>query len=354
MGKLAVYKYFSFLFLILTFAITIFTLFGLFGGNVQPGGNAARALLVYVLPLFIIANLVMLAFWLIRRRWHWASIPFVTILCCIPYMGTLIQFGSQSKEADSKAGIKVATYNVCMFGRETTGFIAQDILAEMKRQKVEVLCIQEYSDHSGDQVNSESYKEYFPYMAKGRDDMVIFSRYPITKSKTIDFEMTNNSAMWADIDANGRPFRVFNVHLQTTGINGTLHGAAKMKMNGYRIEENQLLHAIYGNYSLGMMIRAQQAEVVAREIKDTKTPLIVCGDFNDVPYSYVYNTMLGDLVDGFKECGHGWMYTFRGGSKKTVRIDYIFHDKSMKGLDYYKYDLTYSDHFPVFMKVEML
>ena len=31
----------------------------------------------------------------------------------------------------------------------------------------------------------------------------------------------------------------------------------------------------------------------------------------------------------------------------------IFHDKSMKGITYYKRDLTYSDHVPVFMKVQL-
>ena len=44
------------------------------------------------------------------------------------------------------------------------------------------------------------------------------------------------------------------------------------------------------------------------------------------------------------------MRTFRGG-KKAVRIDYIFHDKALKGMTYYTSDLTYSDHLPVFMKV---
>jgi len=352
MGKLAVYKYFSFLFLVATFAIAGFTIYGLYGGDVRPAGNMARALLVYALPLFIIANVVMLAYWLIRRSWHWAVIPALTILCCIPYMGTIVQIGSQPKDADAKAGIKVATYNVAMFGRETTGFIAQDILAEMRRQKVEVFCIQEYNDRSGDQINSEKYKDYFPYVAQGRHDMMIFSRYPIIRHKTIKFDMTNNSAMWADIDVNGHPFRVYNVHLETTGINGTLHRAAKQRMLGFNLQENRLFSSLYGNYTMEMVVRARQAETIAQEIRNSKTPAIVCGDFNDVPYSYVYNTILGDLVDGFKECGHGWMYTFRGG-KKTVRIDYIFHDKALKGLDYYRHGLTYSDHFPVFMKLEI-
>ena len=354
MGRLAVNKYFSFLFLVATFAVAGFTIFGLFGGNVTPAGNTARAMLVYVLPLLIALNIVTLLVWLIRRRWHWAAIPFVTLLCCIPYSMTILKFGSAAAESsDAQAGVKIATYNVARFGRETTGFIAQDILAEMKRQKVEVLCLQEYNDVSGDRHNSESYKEYFPYIAKGVDDMIIFSRYPIKESQTIKFEMTNNSAQWADIDAHGKVFRVYNVHLETTGLNRTIHKAAKMAMQGFQVEESRLLRAIYGNYTMGMIVRAGQAEQLAQDIRESKRPVIVCGDFNDVPYSYVYNTMKGQLVDGFKECGHGWMYTFRGGKSKTVRIDYIFHDKSMKGVDYYKYDLTYSDHFPVFMKLEI-
>lgn len=353
MGKLAVYKYFSFLFLVATFLLSGFTFFGLFGGNVPPAGNTARAMLVYILPLLIIADLVLLVYWLLRRRWHWAVIPLITVLCCIPYCGTIYQFRSSDNHTD-KAGLVVATYNVALFNNETTGFIAQDILAQMKKQNVDVLCMQEYNDVSGDKTNSDSYKDYFQYMAKGKDDMVIYSRHPISDTKTIEFEETNNSAMWADINVHGQLFRVVNVHLETTGINRTLRSAAKLQMKGNEIENNRLVRAIYGNYTMGMMIRAGQAITVRNELRmnmDDDRSLIICGDFNDVPYSYVYNTMLGDdLVDGFKECGSGWMYTYRG--KKSVRIDYIFHDKSLSGLTYYKQDLSYSDHYPVFMKLE--
>jgi len=241
---------------------------------------------------------------------------------------------------------------VAMFNRETSGFMALDILAEMRRQKVDICCMQEYANVSGDKKNSDSYKEYFPYMAIGRDDMVIYSRYPIKNSKAILFDYTNNSAMWADIDYKGRDIRVFNVHLQTTGINGTLHQAAKLAAQDYDVSGSRFLNAIFGNYTLGMMFRASQANIIATEKQSSQKPVILCGDFNDVPYSYVYNTMLGNMVDGFKECGSGWMRTFRGG-KKAVRIDYIFHDKAFKGMTYYTSDLTYSDHLPVFMKVSM-
>ena len=351
MGRLAVYKYVSMMFLVAQIVVSIMTFVGLFGGDVTPLGNTARAMLVYALPVLIIANAVLLVYWLVRRRWIIAVLPVVTLACCIPYSGTLFQFRSQDTKADAQAGLKIATYNVAMFQRETSGFMALDILAEMRRQKVDILCMQEYNETSGDKKNSESYREYFPYMAVGRDDMVIYSRYPIKGSKPILFDYTNNSAMWADVEVKGNMVRIFNVHLQTTGISGTMHQAANLRMQNTAIDNNKLITAFFGNYTLGMMLRATQAITVSNEKRSSEKPAIVCGDFNDVPYSFVYNTMLGNMVDGFRECGSGFMYTFRG--KKPVRIDYIFHDRSLKGLTYYKSDLTYSDHYPVFMKIAM-
>ena len=339
------------MFLVVQIIVSIFTIAGLYGGDVNPIGNAARALLVYILPILIIANMLLLVYWLVRRRWLFSLIPIVTLACCIPYSGTIYQFPFGNDKNPQQSGLTIASYNVAMFNRETSGFIAQDILAEMRRQNVDVLCMQEYNEISGDKKNSDSYKEYFPYMAVGRNDMVIYSRYPIINQKTISFEETNNSAMWADIDIKGNEFRVFNVHMQTTGINRTLHQVNKFSKQNQEIDNNRVLKAIYGNYMLGMMFRVGQAITVANERHNSKLPVILCGDFNDVPYSYVYNTLLGDLVDGFKECGKGWMYTFRG--KKAVRIDYIFHDKQFRGIDYYKTEITYSDHYPVFMRIAL-
>ena len=350
MGKLAVQKYFSFMMLIITFLLMIFTFTGLFGGDVPPAGNTARAMLVYALPLLIICNIFFLIYWLVLRRFHWACMPLITLLCCIPYMGTMYKFGSQDDKADANPGLKIASYNVAGFGRETSGFMAQDILSEMKKQKVDIVCFQEYGDQAGDKKNSDSYKEYFKYMAVGKSDMVIYSRYPITKSETIKFDMTNNSAMWAEITYNDNTYRIYNAHLETTGINGTLHRAAKQQSKGFDVQNNTLMDALYGNYTVGMIARSGQANQLAMDMRECEGPIIVCGDFNDVPYSYVYNTMKGDLVDGFKECGSGFMNTFRSG-KKLVRIDYIFHSKEMEGFSYYKKELSYSDHYPIFMRV---
>lgn len=348
MGKIAVYKYMTLMCLVIQIVLTVFTFVGLFGGNVTPAGNTARAMLVYVLPLLIAANIVMLVVWLIKRNWLVAAVPLVTVLCCIPYIGTVWQPRPLSADPYEGRTLTVATYNVAKFGNETSGFMAQDILSEMKKQAVDVLCFQEYSDLYGGKRNSDNYKDYFPYMRTGNDDMVIYSRYPITSSENMPFEDSNNSAMWCDIDVKGSIVRVYNAHLETTGFNRTIRQAAKSVRSGYSVESNALLRAVYSNYTLGMTIRAGQADALANEMRACTLPLIVCGDFNDVPYSYVYNTVLDGLIDGFKECGSGWMRTYRG--KKPVRIDYVFHSETLTGLSYYFLPLTYSDHYPVVFK----
>ena len=50
MSKLAVKKYFSFMFLIITALVMILTFVGLYGGNVTPVGNTARAMLPMNFP----------------------------------------------------------------------------------------------------------------------------------------------------------------------------------------------------------------------------------------------------------------------------------------------------------------
>ena len=68
MGKLAVKRYVSLMMLILQLVVSIFTIVGLFGGDSSPVGNMASAMCVYVLPVFIIANILMLLYWLIMRH----------------------------------------------------------------------------------------------------------------------------------------------------------------------------------------------------------------------------------------------------------------------------------------------
>ena len=88
MGRLAMLKYAAAMLLTVQIVLTIFTIAALYGGDVNPIGHSARAMLVYVLPILILANAVMIVYWFIRRKWLLALIPIITIACCIHPLNT--------------------------------------------------------------------------------------------------------------------------------------------------------------------------------------------------------------------------------------------------------------------------
>lgn len=349
MGKKAVSKYLYFMSIIFTFILMVINLIALNAGETNPIYSTTLPFLAMGLPVLIIVNAILLLYWLIRFK-MWVVFPLIAVACSYNFIGTMYKFGSPDKEV--QGGIGIATYNVRGFNREQTGTIANDIKEYMIKKNVDVICFQEYSDNvtfTKEKV-STNYKEDYPYMATGKSDMVIFSRYPIRNSKTIEFDGTNNSAMYADIDVNGNMIRIFNIHMQTTGINRSLRQAAKMKEAGENMTETQIYGNVAGNYINQFKQRAGQAITVSNEVRMTDKPVILCGDFNDIPYSYTYHMLKSKLEDGFRTCGKGFMYTYRG-AKSIMRIDYIFHSPELAGVTYFSDDMSYSDHNPVIMRV---
>lgn len=356
MGKKAVKQYFNVVIFGITIILLIFTFVGLYGGTVTPAGHTMRAFTTMVLPFIIVCDFLVLIYWAIRRSWF-VIIPIIPIVCCWNYIGTMFQFGG--KPDNVNAAFTVASYNVRMFNRDGTGVVALDIMNNIQKEGADIVCLQEFDNSmSGDQRSvGEKFKDTYPYQALS-GDMVIMSRFPIKKDKQMPFEMSNNGGMWADVKIDdAHTIRVFNVHMETTGINSTLHRAAKngdiptdsMGIDGLQISK-KVANNIMDNYVFNSVVRGGQAVTIANEKHNSPYPIVLCGDFNDVPYSYTYNTLLGELNDGFREGGHGYAATYRG-AKGLFRIDYIFHAEGMKSEDYYTVDLNYSDHNPVFSKI---
>jgi endonuclease/exonuclease/phosphatase family metal-dependent hydrolase len=76
-------------------------------------------------------------------------------------------------------------------------------------------------------------------------------------------------------------------------------------------------------------------------------PIIICGDFNDVPGSYAYEKVKGDLSDAFNEKGAGLGRTYRN-IFPTLRIDYLLYDATaLKAEGYLRRNVGLSDHVPV-------
>ena len=98
--------------------------------------------------------------------------------------------------------------------------------------------------------------------------------------------------------------------------------------------------------------RGAQADYVREDEDKCNYPLIVCGDFNDVPNSYAYETIGKGLLNAFVEKGSGLGRTFYGISP-TLRIDNVFVSKEFTVQQFTRVKQKLSDHFPLIVDVSL-
>ncbi len=80
-------------------------------------------------------------------------------------------------------------------------------------------------------------------------------------------------------------------------------------------------------------------------------PVILCGDFNDPPFSYAYNTLSKDLNDTFIDEGKGTGATYIG-KIPFFRIDFILYDKLLC-INHEVINSKWSDHYPIMARLRV-
>ncbi len=289
-------------------------------------------------PFVALFNVALLLFWIIRKK-LWAVIPVVSLVLNYKFIVSIIGLTFSNGELNEFKGnkITVSTFNVNYFSYKKE-VNAPRIAREMYEKGVDVLTMQEFEPTV--YFNIDELKGEFvnmPYSSinldKDKIGMAIFSKHPIIRSEKLNFNNTGNGALWADIHIHNDTVRFINVHLQTTGYYSTYgHGVKSMIK---KMEEN-------------FRMRAAQVKEVRALIDTTSYPVILSGDFNDTPHSYVYTTMKGDNFDDSFEKARFQMGGTFFRTLGLLRIDYIFHSRDFKTLTFYKERSDLSDHLPIF------
>ena len=190
--------------------------------------------------------------------------------------------------------------------------------AFLNAQNPDILCLQE-RPHTN-LVRYDSIKKCFPSLpykvTNSREDenlnVSIFSKYPVSYVKTWYFTDTYNKMIQADINRDGETFRLYNVHLQTTSSGGTFDNCIR---------------------------RYRQSLLLLSEIQKSPYPVIVCGDFNDLPLSYTILNLLTELND--------ISVTLKGSYQKLgglFKIDYILASNNWNKNSYHLISNPWSDH----------
>ncbi len=203
----------------------------------------------------------------------------------------------------------------------------------------------ELSLHFADEYYSYNWKEN--YLSSQHFGIIIFSKYPIINRHTITTYPNEYNAIfqYVDIVKGGDTLRVFNIHLQSLKFSpGNMQYIDNPTIKSD--DDIEKSKNIIGKFKAGFLKRQAQADRVREEINKSPYPVIVCGDFNDVPNSYAYETIGNGLQNAFEKKGTGLGRTFSG-IAPTLRIDNIFVDPQYQVNQYVRISKKLSDHFPI-------
>ncbi|AEA45504.1 endonuclease/exonuclease/phosphatase family protein [Fluviicola taffensis] len=321
-------------------------------------------------PIFICLTLVLMIYWAFARsRW------FFYLLIAILFGGNLhfrtlsITFSEPTLENESLAW-NVMSYNVRLFDVYNSSLAGRNesrnnIVKYIQEVNPDVVCFQEFfhqdkpssfstRDTLIDLLDYKYYHERYSHRIRNRQNFGIcmLSKYPIIAKGDVMFEnfkTTDNYCIFADIVKGDDTIRFYNIHLQSIKLQQEdyeLFGEKNKQAGGKKSTARLLIDKLRIAYPE----RAEQAERVVEHLKTSPYPVVICGDFNDTPMSYVYNQFNSDLVDSFRETQTGIGITYVG-RVPAGRIDYIFHSGDLGAVNFQIQAVPYSDHRAVHCKI---
>jgi len=337
---------------------------------VNPANFWLPAFFGLAYPFLLVANALFLIWWIIRwNKLYWLSL--VCILCGWTNMKRLFHFDTQADSTLTRSNeqtqeVKVLSYNVRLFDlynwthNKDTRF---NIYTFIKNEAADICCFQEFfqSDRGNYRTidtltkltQCEDHHIQYTLTRRKKDHWGIatFSKYPIVNRGSITFKTrSNNICIYSDLKMGEDTVRVYNMHLQSISFE-----YADYKFIDALKENNDTLDAedieiasknILRRLKRAFIKRAAQSEKILEHIAACSYPVIVCGDFNDTPFSYTYHSFSEKLQDSFMESGSGTGNTYFG-NFPSYRIDYIFHSDKFRSSGFQVFKTGLSDHYPV-------
>ena len=249
--------------------------------------------------------------------------------------------------------LKVMTYNThaMMIGENLAA--KKSMLNYINNQDADIVCLQEVLVYKNPERLTlpalreamsnypYTYYDFKHYNSKRQFGNVVFSRYPLTNKKTIRYESRSNISSQCDVLVEKDTIRLMVNHLESYRL-----VKEDLQFDTLSVEEiknssliNKLQHA--------GKLRHKQAQEVKRSIRQSPHPVVVVGDFNAIPLSYVYWKIRFGLRDCFLNTSFGQLGNTYKKGKIGIRIDYILCSRKLTPIKCEVDRVKYSDHFPV-------
>lgn len=289
-------------------------------------------------------------------KWIKRIIRITLILLLLWVAVSLISHQWSAPEKDFDQTLKVMTYNtqaLCMGDKQQ----ARQMLAYINQQEADIVCLQEVKVYKNSSLMSlaelrtamsrypYTYYDFKRYNSRRQFGNVVFSKYPLINKHTVPYQSSNNISSCCDMVVRGDTVRLIVNHLESYQLMRKDLQFDTLSVDHIKNSSlNQKLQA-------AGELRHEQAKAVKQEIRKSPYPVVVVGDFNAIPLSYVYWKIKLGLRDCFLEGSLGQLGNTYKKGPLGIRIDYILCSRKLTPIKCEVGRVKYSDHFPVYATI---
>ena len=328
----------------------------LFINEIDPHQLGYLTLLSYLIPFIIILNLILLVYFLFKKKIY-LFVPIILLIIALPYFRSSVGYKIRSTTNQVNT-LSVLSFNSSFFSMNKVfsdayldpnkNLQVENIKTGLIKENADIVCIQEFFD---DNKNALHYNNIDYFIKNGyfvsfhgkdrhpngtRWGMAILSKYKVINSQPIFLSENGfNGAFYCDIIVGNDTLRILNIHLESLEVK------QKIQHIRYTLTEMDRVSKLH----------LDQLEIIIHEIENSPYRVIIAGDFNQTQFSYHYKLMKRNFLNAFEEGGWDFNSTVKIFSLPLVKIDHIFYnDQKLEICDYTilkQADFKTSDHFPV-------
>lgn len=352
-------KLFRILLLIVNVGVALLLLASTLAGFVPPSKFQWISVLSYGYFLLLLANILMAVMWLCFARKE-CLVSVAAIVLRFTFLPLFVQLGGSEEAAEDPEAnhLTVLDMNVHMFMgpcdsasyKDTNAQLFVDMLHE---EQPDVLVMQEFyvpnKFHLNDSLRALGYKHsYGPDRGSNGvpRGVAVYSKYPISYVQNID----KHRKFFVDITKQESIVRLVCVHLDSYELTTDNH--RELLSATFETMDSTVKPVVKKLLETTKAHESEWNDELSEVIELSSRPIIMCGDFNDTPASYIYQKIKRHLKDCYVEQGQGFSTTYHG-LFPNYRIDYIFHSESLKALSYKRIKNDISDHYAIKATLEL-
>ena len=310
-------------------------------------------------PVFLAINVLFVLFWLIFK-WKLILLPLAGMALCANSVRAYFPINFPSEPP--AGSIKVLSYNVMAFGNdESTSWNENPIMRYLLGSEADIICLQEAKKRLVDDAmdSISSIYPYSHYQLENDNYVAFLSKFPIVSVKKIEYPSATNHSYAYEILVKEDTLLVINNHLESYKLTTEDTDDYKSILQNYKHPEQNDSETKYLSLTEKIAnhdsIRGLQADSVAAYVERNQGRYIVlCGDLNATPISYIHYRLTNYLDDAYTRCGNGPGISYNK-NRMYFRIDHILVSPNIKAYGT-KVDnsIKHSDHYPIscFVKLE--